>query len=226
MSDGGGMTRSVNESQNLRDQAYRGYTKSLLEQQIRPGQFITQRELVAITGFPLGSIRELVPRLEAEGLIRTVPQRGMQVPQVDLALVRNAFQFRAFLEEPAARLFARDAPDDAIAGLRESHERILSRHRAVDDPTLMADAETVDLSLHSAVIDLQKNEILSNAYRVNWIKIKLIRLAETRLYVDMIPSVMGEHLRIIEAFERRDEDEAACAMTSHIETARQRAVRL
>lgn len=222
----GGMTKSVNESQNLRDQAYRGYTKSLLEQQIRPGQFITQRELVAITGFPLGSIRELVPRLEAEGLIRTVPQRGMQVPQVDLALVRNAFQFRAFLEEPAARLFARDAPDDAIAGLRESHERILSRHRAVDDPTLMADAETVDLSLHSAVIDLQKNEILSNAYRVNWIKIKLIRLAETRLYVDMIPSVMGEHLRIIEAFERRDEDEAACAMTSHIETARQRAVRL
>lgn len=222
----GGMTKSVNESQNLRDQAYRGYTKSLLEQQIRPGQFITQRELVAITGFPLGSIRELVPRLEAEGLIRTVPQRGMQVPQVDLALVRNAFQFRAFLEEPAARLFARDAPDDAIAGLRESHERILSRHRAVDDPTLMADAETVDLSLHSAVIDLQKNEILSNAYRVNWIKIKLIRLAETRLYVDMIPSVMGEHLRIIEAFERRDEDEAARAMTSHIETARQRAVRL
>ena len=98
------------EGQNLRDQAYHGYTRSLLEQQIRPGQFITQRELVQITGFPLGSIRELVPRLEAEGLIRTVPQRGMQVPQVDLALVRNAFQFRAFLEEPAARLFARNAP--------------------------------------------------------------------------------------------------------------------
>jgi DNA-binding GntR family transcriptional regulator len=220
------MNKSVNESQNLRDQAYLGYTKSLLDQQIRPGQFITQRELVAITGFPLGSIRELVPRLEAEGLIKTVPQRGMQVPQVDLALVRNAFQFRAFLEEPAARLFARDAPDDAIAALRERHERILSRYRSGDDPTLMEDAETVDLSLHSAVIDLQENEILGNAYRVNWIKIKLIRLAETRLYVNMIPSVMGEHLKIIEAFERRDEDEAARAMTSHIETARRRAVRL
>lgn len=212
------------EGQNLRDQAYRGYTKSLLEQQIKPGQFITQRELVQITGFPLGSIRELVPRLEAEGLIRTVPQRGMQVPQVDLALVRNAFQFRAFLEEPAARLFARDASPDAIATLRESHERILSRHEAGDDANLMEDAEAVDLSLHEAIIDLQKNEILSNVYRVNWIKIKLIRLAETRLYVPMIPAVMGEHLRIIEAFERRDEDEAARTIASHIETARRRAV--
>ena len=122
------MNKSVNESQNLRDQAYLGYTKSLLDQQIRPGQFITQRELVAITGFPLGSIRELVPRLEAEGLIKTVPQRGMQVPQVDLALVRNAFQFRAFLEEPAARLFARDAPDDAIAAGGSS----LRDHRRTD----------------------------------------------------------------------------------------------
>jgi DNA-binding GntR family transcriptional regulator len=221
----GPVTNPPDENRNLRDRAYQGYTRSLLDQQIRPGQFITQRELVKITGFPLGSIRELVPRLEAEGLIRTVPQRGMQVPQVDLALVRNAFQFRAFLEEPAARLFARDAPADAIAALRESHERILARHEAGDGGKLMEDAEAVDLSLHEAIIGLQKNEILSNAYRVNWIKIKLIRLAETRLYVDMIPSVMGEHLRIIEAFERRDEDEAARAITRHIETARQRAVR-
>lgn len=214
------------EGQNLRDKAYVGYTRSLLKQQIRPGQFITQRELVAITGFPLGSIRELVPRLEAEGLIRTVPQRGMQVPQVDLALVRNAYQFRSFLEEPAARLFARDASDDAIAALRESHERILHRHENGDAANLMEDAEAVDLSLHEAIIGLQNNEILSNAYRVNWLKIKLIRLAETRLYVPMIPSVMGQHLEIIEAFERRDEDAAAHAITRHIEVARRRAVHI
>jgi DNA-binding GntR family transcriptional regulator len=222
----GALTGLPTESQNLRDQAYIGYTKSLLGQRIRPGQFITQRELVAITGFPLGSIRELVPRLEAEGLIRTVPQRGMQVPQVDIALVRNAFQFRAFLEEPAARLFARDAPDDLVAALRASHERILARHEARDDANLMEDAEAVDLSLHEAIVGLQKNEILSNAYRVNWIKIKLIRLAETRLYVPMIPSVMGEHLKIIEAFERREEDDAARAIAEHIETARRRAVHI
>jgi DNA-binding GntR family transcriptional regulator len=217
---------SPSEVQNLRDQAYAGYTKSLLGRQIKPGQFITQRELVEITGFPLGSIRELVPRLEAEGLIRTVPQRGMQVPQVDLTLVRNAFQFRAFLEVPAARLFARDAPADMIAALRDSHERMIARQEAGDSANLMEDAEAVDLSLHEAMIGLQNNEILSNAYRVNWIKIKLIRLAETRLYVQMIPSVLGEHLKVIEAFERRDEDAAARAISDHIETARRRAVQM
>jgi DNA-binding GntR family transcriptional regulator len=220
------LVKQAAESQNLRDQAYAGYTRSLLANQIKPGQFITQRELVEITGFPLGSIRELVPRLEAEGLIRTVPHRGMQVPQVDISLVRNAFQFRAFLEEPAARIFAREASPDLVASLRESHERILSRFNAGDDGKLMEDAEAVDLTLHEAIIGNLRNDIVSNAYRVNWIKIKLIRLAETRLYVPMIPRVMGEHLEIIEAVEKRDEDRAACAITKHIEVARGLALQL
>jgi DNA-binding GntR family transcriptional regulator len=214
----------TNEALKLREQAYVGYTRSLLANRIKPGQFITQRELVAITGLPLGAIRELVPRLEAEGLIRTAPHRGMQVPQVDIQLVRNAFQFRLFLEEAAVRIFARGVEPDLIAGIRQRHESILARHKAGEDQGLMEEAEATDLMLHEAVIDHLNNEIVSNAYRVNWIKIKLIRLAETRLYVTMIPQVMGEHMKIIEAIERRDEDAAARAMADHIGIARQRAL--
>lgn len=214
------------EPLKLREQAYEGYTKSLLSQEIRPGQFITQRQLVEITGFPLGAIRELVPRLEAEGLIRTAPQRGMQVPQVDLNLVRNAFQFREFIEVAAVRLFAENADPTLVAQLRSSHEEIVARQQRGDEEGLMQDAEAVDLHLHEAIIDALGNDIVSQAYRVNWIKIKLIRLAETRLYVPMIPSVIGEHMAIIEALEARDPEAAATAMHNHIEVARRRAVNM
>ncbi|MDF1606899.1 GntR family transcriptional regulator [Hoeflea sp. YIM 152468] len=214
------------EPLKLREQAYEGFTKSLLSQEIKPGQFITQRQLVAITGLPLGAIRELVPRLEAEGLIRTAPQRGMQVPQVDLNLVRNAFQFREFMEVAAVRLFAGSADPALIASLRASHEDILARHQRGDRNGLMQDAEAVDLQLHEAIIDALGNDIITQAYRVNWIKIKLIRLAETRLYVPMIPSVIGEHMRIIAALEARDPDAAAQAMHDHIDVARRRAINM
>jgi DNA-binding GntR family transcriptional regulator len=222
----GGATGRSAEPPKLREQAYEGYTRSLMTREITAGQFITQRQLVEITGFPLGAIRELVPRLEAEGLIRTAPYRGMQVPQVDLDLVRNAFQLRLFLEEPAVRIYARDADPAEVAALRESHERILARRDEADEASLMQDAEAVDLALHETIIDQLHNEIVSNAYRVNWIKIKLIRLSETRLYVPMIPKVIAEHMAIIEAIERRDPEAAARAMTEHIETARQRAVKM
>ena len=115
------------EPLKLRERAYASFTERLLAREIKPGQFVTQRELVAMTGFPLGAIRELVPRLEAEGLIKTVPQRGMQVAHVDLNLIRNAFQFRLFLEKEATALYTRNATDAEIAEQRARHEAIIAR---------------------------------------------------------------------------------------------------
>lgn len=210
----------------LRERAYTRFTEQLMAREIRPGQFVSQRELVDITGLPLGAIRELVPRLEAEGLIQTVPQRGMQVAHVDLNLIRNAFQFRLFLEKEAAALYAQNASDAAIAAQRAAHEAIIKRAKAGGDATLIADAEATDRVLHEAIIDHLDNEIISKAFRVNWIKIKLIRQNETRLYDELIVPVMQDHLKIIKAMQARDAAAAAAAMAQHISNARNRAMEL
>jgi DNA-binding GntR family transcriptional regulator len=208
----------------LRDRAYDSFTERLLAREIRPGQFVSQRELVDITNMPLGAIRELIPRLEAEGLITTVPQRGMQVAHVDLNLIRNAYQLRLFLESQATALFAVARSDAAIAGLRASHEAIIRRAEAGERETLISDAEKTDRSLHEAIIDHLDNEIISNAFRVNWIKIKLIRQNETRLYADLVLPVFADHMAVIAAIERKDADAAVAAMTAHINMSRARAI--
>ncbi|MCB1713915.1 MAG: GntR family transcriptional regulator [Candidatus Competibacteraceae bacterium] len=212
------------EPLKLREQAYVGYTNSLLAREILPGQFITQRELVEITGLPLGAIRELIPRLEAEGLIKTVPQRGMQVPQVDLNLVHNAFQFRIFLEQAAVEQFTREASDTLINTLQSRHEDIIERVSQGEEDSVLEDAQATDLALHETIIDHLHNDIISNAYRVNFIKIRLIRQNETRLNSSMVMPAMREHMSIIEALQRRDAQAAVQAMVHHIETARKRAV--
>src|SRR5215204_2289747 len=66
----------TDEQPTLREKAYESFTRHLLARDVRPGQFVSQRRLVELTGLTLGAIRELIPRLEAEGLIKTVPQRG------------------------------------------------------------------------------------------------------------------------------------------------------
>lgn len=50
-----------------RDHAYSNFTEKLLARDISPGQIVSQRELVELTGMPLGAIREMIPRLEADG---------------------------------------------------------------------------------------------------------------------------------------------------------------
>lgn len=213
------------EPLKLREKAYVSFTERLLAREIKPGQFVTQRELVAMTGFPLGAIRELIPRLEAEGLIKTVPQRGMQVAHVDLNLIRNAFQFRLFLEKEAAAAYAREATDAEIAEQRERHEAIVRRAEAGEQgEALIEEAEDVDRLMHEAIIDHLDNDIVSQAFRVTWLKIRLIRQYETRIHNSIIVPVMRDHLKIIAAIESRDPEAAAEAMSEHITNARNRAL--
>ena len=219
-------SRPARKPTPLREKAYADFTDRLLAREIRPGQFITQRELVEISGLPLGAIRELIPRLEAEGLIVTVPQRGMQVANVDLDLIRNAFQFRLFLEREATALFTQRADLALIDELRRDHDLIVERAVSGRRENLVIDAQAVDQRLHETIIDHLGNDIIAKAYRVNWIKIRLIRQNETLLYDDLVIPVMEDHIAILHAIARRDAEAAAEAMSRHINNARHRAMEI
>ena len=175
-----------------------------MSRDIRPGQFVSQRELVAITGMSLGAIRELIPRLEADGLIKTIPQRGMQIAHVDINLIRNAFQFRQLLEREAVISFAASASDDEIEAIYQEHESVLNEAKNGVTPELLRRAQQMDWDFHDLIIDRLDNEIISNAYRVNSLKIRLIIFERVRLLPELVVSVMYEHLPVIEALRRRD----------------------
>ena len=215
------------EGGNLREKAYESFTHHLLARDIRPGQFISQRELVELTGLPLGAIRELIPRLEAEGLIKTMPQRGMLVAHVDLNLIRDAFQFRLFMEREAIGIFTAEASESTLARLRESHEQVIAEctGRVGDvSPDLVARAQAVDWDLHWTIVNSLGNAIIADAYRVNSIKVRLIRQEQTLLSEALLLPVMQEHLAVIAAIETRDPAQAVEALTAHILSAKNRAL--
>jgi DNA-binding GntR family transcriptional regulator len=221
------MTRPVPRSEiKLRERAYDEFTHHLLRSNIKPGQFVSQRELVALTGQPLGAIRELIPRLETEGLIITVPQRGLQILPLDISLIRNAFQFRLILEREAIASFTQTASDSMIGRIEAAHQAIVTSAREGVTDEIIAEAQKVDRAFHETVIDELNNDIISKAYRVNWIKVRLIRQNETSLDEDLVIPVMHEHLAIIAALKARDTAAAVAAAVAHIMNARTRALRL
>ncbi len=209
-----------------REKAYARFTKHLLARNVRPGQFVSQRELVELTGMPLGAIREIVPRLEVEGLIRTVPQRGMQIAHIDVALIRDAFQFRLFMEREAVMEFTASASDEVIAELTAHHRAIVAEVEAGGEtPEIEQRAQTLDWGLHDLLIDSLGNEIISKAYRVNSIKMRLIAQERYRIDGRVIP-VMHEHLAVLEAMASRDRVRAADAIAAHIAMARELALKV
>jgi DNA-binding GntR family transcriptional regulator len=212
---------------SLRARAYESFQQQIVQANIRPGQFVSQRELMQLLGMPLGAVRELIPRLEAEGLLHTVPQRGLQIAHVDLKLINNAFQFRALLEREAATHFCASVSERDLAAIEDAHRRIVRRAQAgpIDD-TLLTDATTVDWGLHDLMIDALGNELISEAYRINSLRVRLIRLEGSALSADALLPAMEEHLWFIAALKRRAPDEVAKRLGHHIESARRRVLGL
>ncbi|MEO7940264.1 MAG: GntR family transcriptional regulator [Burkholderiaceae bacterium] len=211
------------EGTSQRARAYQGFTQQILSGGIRSGQFISQRELMTLLDMPLGAVREMIPRLEAGGLIKTVPQRGLQIAHVDLKLIRNAFQVRTMLEHEAIRHFVHTATDDELEQIEASHQDILVRATATPvDAGLLDDAQVIDWGLHDRMIDALGNEIVSEIYRVNTLRIRLIKLENSVITPARLIPAMEEHLLFISALRQRDAARATELLDAHIHSARDR----
>ncbi len=69
-------TTPTSGENSLKQVAYQRIEDLLNWGKVRPGQVISQRELVDMTEVTLSAVREAIPRFEAEGLLQTLPQRG------------------------------------------------------------------------------------------------------------------------------------------------------
>lgn len=210
-------------AQSLRARAYENFRQQILQANVRPGQFVSQRELMQLLNMPLGAVREVIPRLEAEGLLRTVPQRGLQIAHVDLKLIHNAFQLRSLLEREAALHFAQVVSDEELQAIEQAHLAIVERaqHEGISDE-LLTDATSVDWGLHDLMVDTLGNELISQAYRINSLRVRLIHLERATLSADILLPAMQEHLTLIAALKTRDPHAVADALGHHIHSAHER----
>ena len=209
----------------MREVAYERFKAQLFKRNLVPGQFVSQGELCALLDVPLGPTREALKRLEAESLVRLIPQRGIQIADIGVTLIREAFEFRTILELAAVRHYASYGDADALAAIEDETRAIHARLAAGEhDGRLLDAALQVDWGLHNLIIESMGNQILINAHQQNFDKIKMIRLhGRSPRY---LPLAMEEHLAVIAALKARDADKAAAALELHLQCAERRALGL
>jgi DNA-binding GntR family transcriptional regulator len=210
----------------MREVAYERFKTQLFKRNLVPGQFVSQGELCDLLDVPLGPTREALKRLEAESLVRLIPQRGIQIADIGVTLIREAFEYRMILEVAAVRRFAEVADDATIADLERATRATLQRIA----PGTVVDARSIDLALqidwgmHNVIIESMGNRILTSAHQQNFDKIKMIRLhGRSPRY---LPLALEEHLVVIKALRKRDPDAAAAALKRHLAAAEHRALGL
>lgn len=203
--------------------AYEEFRQKLLEGVLRPGQFVTQSELAAVANVSVATAREAIQKLEYESLLKVHPQRGIQIAEITLEFIRNAFGLRKMLECEAVRRFAID--DEGIEAKRILSDTLTVLDDARNDTseTVLERAVEVDWAFHDLIIAKLGNQLVSEVYQINVVRLRLIKRSN-RLTPERVVGALEEHLRILRCCTVGDADGAADAMAIHIDTAMSRAI--
>lgn len=204
---------------SLRQAAYDGIEELLNSGRLRPGQLISQRELMDMTGATLGAVREAIPRFEAEGLLVTVPKRGLIVPGLDIHFVRDAYQMRRLLEVAAlpeiAEKLDRPLLESWIVKHQEGQAQLLQANPSGHDEAAHM-IQHLDWQMHEGLIAALGNAVMSNVYRVNAIKVRMAVQSQIKVTPANAVRVIREHLAFLEPLAEGRHQEAQQALNHHI----------
>lgn len=209
----------------LRNMAYARFRESLFDRKLKPGQFVSQRELCELLDVPMGAVREALKRLEADGLINLIAQRGVQIADVNVAFINEAFEFRIIIETEAARRSAKSPDIARLTELRSKTQHIIDQTDTRQSDDLMQSGLKVDLELHEFLASAFTNSLIRNSHQQLEDKVRMIRM-NGRYTIDRLRGAMLEHLEIIDALLAGDEEAAVSSLNAHLTTSWRRSLGL
>src|ERR1700685_3220171 len=113
-----GPIRPVARPAPLRQSVYEALVELIVAGALRPGQHLVESELARQLGVSRQPVREALHRLGAEGGINLRPGQGPFVHVPTDSEVDQLLDVRELLEGATARLAARAATPEAVAGVR------------------------------------------------------------------------------------------------------------
>jgi DNA-binding GntR family transcriptional regulator len=198
---------------SLRDQAYALLKTAIADADIynhREELRLDERQLISALGVSRTPIREAMTILEQEGFLRTAPRRGIFIVKKTKRQIIEMIQMWAALESMAARLATLHAPDAEIEALRH----LFDGFRNSPPSEHIAEYSDANIAFHQAIINLGGSKLITDTTKNLFIHVRAIRKA-TISQNDRAARSIIDHLKIIEALERRDTELAERLVRQH-----------
>lgn len=212
----------ASDGQRLSDVAYARILEILFERKVAAGAYVSQGDLVELTGVSVGPLRDALRILEAEGVLTIHPRAGIEFVKPGLELTRATYQFRGIIEAAAVAVYAETADADEMEKLHRRHVNSIQmiEENGITDASL-AELDKLEHLLHNTIIESLHNPLIETSYRRIHNYLRLIRL-DRKLTPPLALRSLREHLEIIEACQLRDPNKAEAALQAHFNAALRR----
>jgi DNA-binding GntR family transcriptional regulator len=171
---------------------------------------LDERQLMQALGVSRTPIREALSILEQEGFVRTVPRRGIFIVRKSKREIIEMIQVWAALESMSARLATLHAPDSEIAKLRHLFDEFENSPPSEH----LSEYSDANIAFHQMIIKLGGSQLIADLTKNLFIHVRAIRTA-TISQNDRASRSIIDHLKIIEALERRDTELAERLTRQH-----------
>src|SRR6202034_2513997 len=171
---------------------------------------LDERQLMEALGVSRTPVREALSILEQEGFVRTVPRRGIFIIRKSKREIIEMIQMWAALESMSARLATLHASDREIGKLRH----LFNEFQSSPPSEHIGEYSDANIAFHQMIIRLGGSQVIADATRNLFIHVRAIRKA-TISQNDRAARSIVDHLKIIEALERRDTELAERLTRQH-----------
>lgn len=175
----------------------------------KPGQVISQRQIVEDFGLSVTPIREAILVLSGNGIVQRHKHHSIKVTEIDSTRLREIFAVRQMLEEQAVRWTAAACNAQLVTRLKRLN-RQLEAHIADPVPEQI---NLLDRAFHGHIFEACGNQAL--VWTIDRVKSSFPMYA---LWNEpgRIETSISEHWCLIEAFEKNDQEAAAHAQVGHL----------
>ena len=204
--------KKTRQTPSLGEYVYQELKGAIRDGDYHPGERIRESEVSARLKVSRTPVREALRRLQSEGRLKSEPQRGVVVAELDRHEVTELYTLRQNLEGFAARLAAQHATEAEI----ETMAYILERTRSLGSD--LRQLNQINWELHHAIYDAAHNRFLTQAFAALSDSLALLRGA---IYIpsDRPAKLYEEHRHIVEAIRDRDPEAADAAAQAHVRQA-------
>jgi DNA-binding GntR family transcriptional regulator len=195
------------KKERLSSQVYRALKGMIADYRFSPGSRLNVEELAKEFGVSRTPIWEAVGRLEQEGLLKNVPNRGVFMVEMTLPMALKLYQVREVLEGLAGKLAAHNIDDKRLNRMEKCLED-LGKVVEQGDPVGYS---RLDFNFHALIYEASGNPFLQEI--LESIKNKMRPLVP--LTKPSLARGYEEHKRVLEALRSRDPEKAREALLEH-----------
>jgi GntR family transcriptional regulator, rspAB operon transcriptional repressor len=199
------------ERTRLSDSVYESLLQAILSGRLAPGTPVSEVALARELDVSRTPVHDALRQLATDGLVEQRANHRAVIARFSAADVHDIFEMRKLLEAESARRAAARIDRHTLSRLRATAD---SLRRTREDPDFLTRWADFDEDFHEAIAHSSGSPRLCQ----DIVRYRLLHRGFNKMVTnaECLQQAIEEHLRILDALEHRDGEQAARAMVTHV----------